>query len=231
MKLKLINKQNEARGTVSFFWKPEKPLSWLPGQYYYYTLPKLNYPDPRGDTRHFTISSSPTEGKLLRLTTRIREESGYKKTLNELPIGSTVEGDGPTGTFIFDENEKTKSHIFLAGGIGITPFRVFIKYSIDKNLKIPMHLIYSNSDSDFTFKEELSEWEKQNPNIKIDFIDSSKEGHLDENLIRKLVPSNYLLSSTYWLVGPSLFINAIEEVLEKLKVSSDNVHSEKFTGY
>src|SRR3989344_6788227 len=159
MQLKLVKKVTEARGTKSFFWEPEKPVDWLPGQYYYFTLPKLNYPDARGATRHITISSSPTEGKLLRLTTRIRQESGYKKTLDTLAIGDVIEGEGPNGTLILDENEKGKSHIFLAGGIGITPFRSFIKYNIDKNLKIPMYLIYSNSvPGEIVFKKELDTW-------------------------------------------------------------------------
>ena len=104
MKLKLIKKILEAKGTKSFFWEPEKTVGYLPGQYYYFTLPALKYPDPKGATRHITISSSPTEGNLLRLTTRIREESGYKKTLDGLPIGAEIEGEGPNGTFVLDQD-------------------------------------------------------------------------------------------------------------------------------
>jgi len=133
MKLALVKKEDVAKGTKSFYWEPEKKVNYLPGQYFYYTLPKLNYDDPRGPTRHFTISSSPTEDNLLRLTTRIRPESAYKKTLDELKIGDTVSGEGPSGTFILDEHEKGP-HVLIAGGIGITPFRSFIKYNIDNNL-------------------------------------------------------------------------------------------------
>jgi ferredoxin-NADP reductase len=231
MKLKLIKKVDEARGTKSFFWKSEGEVDFLPGQYYYFTLPKLNYPDGRGSTRHFTISSSPTEKGLLRLTTRIREESGYKRTLDELDLGTEIEGDGPSGTLILDESEKDKSHIFLAGGIGITPFRVFLKYNIDKNLNIPMHLIFSNSDSDFVFKKELENWQKEHDFIKVDFFDTSKSGHLDDKSIKNLVPESSLSSSTFWVVGPPAFTNAMEEVLDKLKIDSDHIRSEKFTGY
>ena len=87
MQLQLVKKVDEARGTKSFFFNivdgylSEEKLSWEPGQYIYITLPYLNYPDERGDTRHFTISSSPTEGDLIRITIRIRQESGYKKHL------------------------------------------------------------------------------------------------------------------------------------------------------
>ena len=159
MQLQLVKKVDEARGTKSFFFNivdgylSEEKLSWEPGQYIYITLPYLNYPDERGDTRHFTISSSPTEGDLIRITIRIRQESGYKKTLDELPIGSEVEGKGPQGTFLFDS--KIEYNIFLAGGIGITPFRSIIKNVIDdkQKQKTNIHLIYSNSDNDFIFKK------------------------------------------------------------------------------
>ncbi|MBI3283074.1 FAD-dependent oxidoreductase [Candidatus Curtissbacteria bacterium] len=244
MKLKLIKKQDEAKGTKSFFWETESPVSWLPGQYFYYTLPTLKYPDTRGATRHFTISSSPTEGATLRLTTRIREESGFKKTLDELQIGQVLEGQGPEGTFILDENEKEKNHVFLAGGIGITPFRAFIKYNIDKNLQIPMHLIYSNSvPEEIAFRKELEDWAKNYPYIKVAMTiskpEESKEtwsgqiGRIDELKISEFT-GNWELeigNLTWWVVGPPVFIDAMEEVLSKMKISSDKIRSEKFTGY
>ena len=231
MKVKLVKVTQEARGTKSFFWEPNSEIKFLPGQYFYYTLPKLNYPDERGATRHFTIASSPTEGNLLRLTTRTREESGYKKTLNEIKVGETIEGEGPTGTFIFNEKTikegDTKSHVFLAGGIGITPFRSIIKYVTDKKLKTSIHLIYSNSNSEFVFKKELDKW------LNVDYVDTSQSGHLDELKIDKLI-QNYKLkikNCMFWVVGPPAFVSAMEDVLDKLKISSDRIITEKFTGY
>ena len=239
MKLKLIEKRDEAKGTKSFFWEPKKPVTWLPGQYYYFTISGMKYPDSKGNTRHFTISSSPTEGNLLRMTTRIREESGYKKTLDELPIGAEIDGEGPNGTFIPDEN-TTNSNVFIAGGIGITPFRSIIKYVIDKNLKIPIHLIYSNSiPEEITFRNELENWAKTNPNITMDLTishpEESKEpwpgstGRIDDILIQKLISN--IEKSMFWVCGPPPMIDAMEQVLGKIKVTSDRIHSEKFTGY
>lgn len=228
MKASLIKKTDEARSTKSFVFETEKEVTYEPGQYFYLTLPKLEYPDPRGETRHFTISYSPTESKNLQITTRIREESGFKKTLDSLPIGTVVDLEGPTGTFILDENEPGP-HVFIAGGIGITPFRSFIKYAIDKGLKTQMHLIYSNSDSDFVFKNELEAWDKENENIKVDFIDSSKVGHLNEDLLRKLVSD--VNAPTYWIVGPPPMVDAVEKILDEMKVSGDKIRTEKFTGY
>ncbi|MBI4157342.1 FAD-dependent oxidoreductase [Candidatus Woesebacteria bacterium] len=233
MKLKLIKKNNEAKGTVSFFFKPEKKVNWLPGQYFYHTLPKLKYPDPKGATRHFTISSSPTEGNTIRLTTRIRDESGFKQTLNGLQVGAEIEGEGPSGTFILDENEPGP-HVILAGGIGITPFRAIIKYIIDNRLKIPIYLIYSNSaPEEITFKKEFEGWVKKNSNIKIEFVITRKDGRVDESMINNFL-KNWKLqtaSCTFWVCGPPPMVDAMEKALGKMSVSLSQVRSEKFTGY
>lgn len=232
MKVKLIKKQDEAKGTVSFFWEPDKEVKYLAGQYLYYTIPTLKYPDPRGTTRHFTISSSPTEGNILRLTTRIREESGFKKSLNELPIGTVLDGEGPNGVFLFDEKENLTS-VFIAGGIGITPFRSMIKYVADKNLASPVYLIYSNSDNDFVFKKELDEIISSHPNIKIRYVDSSKEGHLDKLKIEKIIENWKLVTGnlTWWLCGPPAMVDAVEKLMAEMKVATNHIRSEKLTGY
>lgn len=233
MKLKLVKKIIEAKGTTSFFFKPEKGLAWLPGQYFYHTLPTLKYPDPKGATRHFTISSSPTEGNLIRLTTRVRDESGFKQTLNELPVGTEIEGEGPSGTFILDENESGP-HVILAGGIGITPFRAIIKYFIDKKFKTPIYLIYSNSTpEETTFKKELETWPKKNPNIHVQFVVTSKDGRVDEGKINKFLEDWKLKigDCTFWVCGPPPMVDAMETVLGKMKVGLGQVRSEKFTGY
>lgn len=240
MKLTLVKKTEVATGTTSFSFKTTKTFSFEAGQYIYITLPKLNYPDERGETRHFTISSSPTESEYITVTTRIREESGYKKTLNEMPIGSVVEARGPHGTFILPiHSSQFTVHCFLAGGIGITPFRSMIKYNVDKKLGIPMYLIYSNSDSEFVFKNELDKWQEENKNIKIEFVDTSAIGHIDKLKILKFI-ANWKLTTksgslfencAFSVIGPNTFVNAMEEILTKLQIPEDNIKSEKFTGY
>lgn len=232
VKLKLIKIEDEAKGTKSFFWKPERAINFLPGQYCYLTLPFLKYPDSRGATRHFTISSSPTEGDLLRVTTRIREESGYKKTLAELPIGAEVEAEGPAGTFTFSKSE-TGCHIFLAGGIGITPFRSMIKHVSDNSLPLAVYLIYSNSDSDFVFKDEIDATAATHQNVKVQYIATGTQGRLDELEIQKILKGwgCSLKNCTWWVCGPPAMIDAMEKVLGKLKITPDRIRSEKFTGY
>src|SRR3989338_4141605 len=157
---RLVSTTIEAQDTMTFKWDTDKKVTYFPGQFMYFTIPTLIYPDKRGNTRHFTLSSSPTE-KYISNTTRIRKESGYKQTLAQLKKGDKIEVEGPSGTFIVDEEEKGP-HVFIAGGIGITPFRSMLKYKMDKNLKYNVQLIYSNSIPELiAFRKEIEEWDKK----------------------------------------------------------------------
>jgi ferredoxin-NADP reductase len=245
MKLKLVNKKLEATDTYSFYWEPKKRINYLPGQYFYFTLPKMDKPDYRGPTRDFTLSSSPTEGNLLRFTTRIRDESEFKQTLIKLQLGSFIEAEGPNGTFIVDEKEPGP-HVFIAGGIGITPFRSIIKYQIDKKLSSKIILLYSNTTPDLiSFEKELKSWTINNQNIKLVMTITQPDeslpaqtgktkwsgltGRINEKLIEKT--SKGLKNPTYWIAGPPPMVTAMELLLQKLKIPSDKIRSDKFTGY
>jgi len=239
MRAILVEKNQEAGATFSYFLKTEKDIKYLPGQYIYLTLPKLNHPDPRGATRQFTISSSPTEGSYIAITTRARKESGFKNTLNELPLGSSVEINGPNGEFVFYDNDKGP-YIFLAGGIGITPFRSIIKYVVDKHLNTKITLIYSNSlSSQIAFKEELENLCKANQNIKMvititDPHETKWQGEkrrIDADLILAHVKKETIPSSTFWICGSPAMVSAMEEVVKNLGVNSKQILVDKFTGY
>lgn len=240
MKFTLKSRHQEAKDTYTYIFAGDHNFTYLPGQYIYLTLPKLNYSDSRGATRHFTLSSSPTEKYIYSITTRIRKESGYKQTLFSLDNGAVLEAEGPNGDFVLDAQRKS-NQVFLAGGIGITPFRSIIKYQIDNRFYTPIHLIYSNSTAEeITFKDELLSWAKYD-NFKLDLTVSHADsrsnkwngltGRIDGAMIKHLVADNLISKSTYWLCGPPPFVRAMEEILRKLPVKSSQIISEKFTGY
>lgn len=228
MLLKLSKVIDELSDVKSFFWEADEKFDFVAGQYFYYTLPKLNYDDIRGATRHFTLSNSPTENEFLRLTTKFPSPmSGFKKTLLELKVGDEIEGRGPQGTFQLD-TKTARQQVMIAGGIGITPFRSMIKYSFDKKLDLP-YLIYSNSDENFAFGDEL----KEMLGDKLILYDSSTSGHIDSMKIVKFI-ENWKLkieNCDWYIVGPPKFVDAIEMALEQLGVVGGKIQSEKFTGY
>ena len=218
MKLKLINKKEEGEGIWSFGFERPAKFDYKPGQYIYITLPKLNYSDSRGATRHFTLSSSPTETELT-ITTIIRPESGFKKTLLETPINTELEADGPQGEFFLDKATNTPQ-VFLAGGIGITPFYSMIKFQIDNHFHTPLTLIYSAKTADrLVFKNDFDTWTKSGL--------LSWQG-LTEQINETFLSKYDLTKSEVWVCGPPAMVTDVEKMAKGL---AKRVYSEKFTGY
>jgi ferredoxin-NADP reductase len=232
MKLKLVSKINEAKDTKSFIFKPAQKLEFEPGQYIYLTLPELKFPDTRGNVRQFTISSSPDEQNI-RITTRMRKESGYKMTLNSLAIGSEVKGEGPHGSFVFT-NHKLPSQVFLAGGIGITPFESYLEHTAKSELSHPTYLIYSDSNlEDFTFKNNLDNLALNNSQLKIRYVVTSKEGRINSRLFTSIIENWKLEIRNFavYVVGPPNMVRGMEAMLTELQIPNEKIHTEKFTGY
>ena len=105
--------------------------------------------DSRGNRRYFTISSSPTESEIRIGIKFYQNSSSFKKTLLNLKTGDKVLAGSLSGDFTI-ANTKEKKFVFVAGGIGITPFRSILKYLIDNNVKKDIILLYSNK-----LKEEI----------------------------------------------------------------------------
>ena len=107
MKLTLVAKRREADDVSSFLFTSETPLSWRPGQFLHYRLPHADA-DERGTTRYFTIASAPFEREIM-LTTRFARDrsSSFKRALQQLPPGATVDVDPPDGDFVIDDRGET----------------------------------------------------------------------------------------------------------------------------
>lgn len=154
MKLKLIKKQPVADNMIMFWFEPEAPVSYIAGQYIELHLPHEN-PDERKTRRWFTLSSSPTE-KLLAITTRFHKDrvSTFKQKLRSLEIGDEVSILLPMGDFVLPKDESLPL-VFVAGGIGITPFRSILKYLTDTKESRQIKLIYAVKNRNETAFEEL----------------------------------------------------------------------------
>lgn len=216
MILKVLDKK---KGSNCFSLILEKPknFSFYPGQYLDI---ELLANDPLGNVRAFTISSSPTEDFLM-ITTK-KGISKFKKALEKLRAGDKISTSHPAGTFTLDE---TESAVFLAGGIGSTPFRSMLKYAVDQKLSTPITLIYSNSDNDFLFKKELNLWQKQYPSLTIHYVVTGRDGRLDQEKFSRVT------DSIYYLAGPPKMVDDFEKMLLMLGVDSTNIRTDRFDGY
>jgi hypothetical protein len=150
--LKLKEKIKIADNTYNFIFDSDKKLNFKPGQYLEWTLPHEKT-DNRGMRRYFTVASSPTEKEIIMGVKFYNKPSSYKQSLMSLEKGWVIVASQLAGDFILPE-DKNKKLVFIAGGIGITPFRSMIKYLADKNEKRDIVVFYSNNSvQDIAYKE------------------------------------------------------------------------------
>ena len=146
--------------------KLEEEVNFKSGQYIFVTLPKLLYPDERGAKRQFSINNAPSLKNQIIISTRL-SESGFKKTLNELPLKSVVELGPIAGAFVLPDN-TSRPLVLIAGGIGITPYMSMLRHIQKNNLSYNITLVYSNRNQASTaFLDELQLMATQLSNFKL----------------------------------------------------------------
>jgi ferredoxin-NADP reductase len=225
MKLKLAARKTESPGVKSLIFKPEKPLAWKAGQYLHYVL---NHPstDDRGSDRWFTNSAAPFE-RHVRITTRFADSKGstFKKTLKALKIGDTIEFSSLEGDFIV--TDARKDYVFIAGGIGITPFRSILKQAEHEGKKLRVQMLYANRKHVAAYKKEFDAMAKRNPHLKIHYLFHPRR--IDEPTVRELIPD--LKKPLFYVSGPEPMVESVGKMLQKIGVPKNHLKQDWFPGY
>ena len=224
MKLTLRTIKPEAGDILSFIFTPERTLRWQAGQYLHYTL---NHPQPddRGVQRYFSIASAPHE-KLVMLTTRFAPKgSSFKRALKKLQPGDVIDAGEKGGDFVLDH--RRKKFVFIAGGIGITPFRAILLALAHHRKPLNLQLLYASRNPDFPYRKELATLQKRHPGFRIDYVVSPKK--LDEKTIARLVPD--LAKPVFYVSGPEPMVASVDQALKKLGVTKQRIKNDFFPGY
>lgn len=222
MKLYLKTQREQFAGVHSFFFQPEEPFLWTPGQYMHYVLEHENA-DDRGTERWFTISSAPFEHDIV-ITTRIDDEhsSSFKTALMSLKKGDVISADGPKGKFVLQDGGH---HVFIAGGIGITPFRSMLAQLDHDGTTTNIDLLWSNRDKNFVYGNEIDAIASRYRTLKVTkFVDQRIE---KEDLETYLNDS----SAIFYVSGPEPMVEVYKKLLEEAAVEESRLMTDDFPGY
>jgi len=208
---------------------------FTPGQYVRMILPHKS--DDRGTSRYFTISSSPQEKKFLIFTIRIFDSS-FKRTLHDLKPGNLVQFFGPMGWFILPEHEPLEK-VFLAGGIGVTPFHSLLQHLKNEKLKEPITLFISfKKKEEIIFFDDLQKITKKNNKIRVIYTLTQEKGVSDwageVGRVTGAMFAKYQIDiqkPVFYVVGSPNMVAGTRDLLFELGIDEERIQVEDFTGY
>lgn len=235
--LTLEEKREVSTDIYDFVFKPERALRFAPGQYLEWTLAH-DRSDGRGNRRYFTIASSPTEWKVHLGVKFYEPSSSFKKHLLEMNPGEKILAGQLAGDFTLPR-DPDKKLVFIAGGIGITPFRSMIKYITDADERRDAILFYSNRTV-----EELAYWDvfaeaeaKWGLKTVYAITDPAKpipehngySGRIDAKLIETNVPD--YRERTFYISGTHAMVSTFKKTLHELGVPRTQIKTDFFPGF
>lgn len=227
----LRRREQVAEGTFAFHFDKPAGFSHQAGQNAIFSLIDPKETDAAGTSRPFTIASAPHERELM-IATRMRD-SAFKRTLGAAPIGTKLHIDGPAGVMVLHEDEKRPA-VFLAGGIGITPFLAMARDAEARLLPHQLLLFYSNRrPQDAAFLAELKRMQNRNFRMVATMTEApdwkGEKRMISRELLAEHVPD--VSAPIYYFAGPPGMTMAVQGMLKDLGVGEDDMRSEEFYGY
>lgn len=196
-------------------------MEFLPGQFVFLSIQD----DVIGREEHpFTISSSPKDTQL-RLS--IRQTGDYTKKLPLLKPGTEVKVYGPYGVFGEKSITKKKEDVWIAGGIGVTPYLSLLRYYSVAGLNKNVWMFYSSrAGADKIYSDEISRLAENQKNFRIYRNADFGGKRLTAEFIEKTVGS--LKDRQIFLCGPEQMVQDLWEQFLDLGVKPRNIIFEEF---
>lgn len=237
MPVRLRRREDIANGTMAFHFDKPAGFAFKPGQAIDLVLADPAVAGTESARHAFSLVSAPHE-EVLVVATRMRG-SAYKEALARLPIGGMAAIEGPFGSLAL-HNKAERAAVFIAGGIGITPFMSMLRHAAHARLPQRLVLLYSNRrPEDSAYLAELQRLEGDHPAFRLvatmtDMAASGQPwmgetGLVDAALLKRATEG--LPDPVYYVVGPPAMVGAMRSTLEAAGVDSDDIRSEEFYGY
>ena len=222
MRVVFDHAEDEAADIKTFFFRSHKPVEYEAGQFIELTM-------SGGDKHWFTLSSAP-EDELLSITTR-RSTSAFKQALWALQPGETVPMAAPMGDFVLPK-DTARPLIFVAAGLGITPFHSICRHLANTHEDRPIRFFYAVSlERDIIF---LDTFDKLGLHVTIFVTEPTaawggERGHITAEQIIEL--SQPTAESLIYVAGPEPMVEQLRKDLITKKIASEQIVGDYFPGY
>jgi len=235
--VRLQRREEVALGTMAFHFSKPAGFDFKPGQAIELALADAAVAGTDNARHAFSIVSAPHQDELV-VTTRMRD-SPFKNALARLPVGGSAEVDGPFGSLTL-HNKADRPAVFIAGGIGITPFMSMLRHATHAGLPHRIVLLYSNRrPEEAAFLAELQRLEGENPKFRLVATMTQMQasylpwmgetGKIDAALLKRVTAD--LANPVCYVAGPPAMVAAMRSTLESAGFDGDDIRSEEFYGY
>ncbi len=234
--LSLKERRKLAPDIYEFVFHNERRLRFKPGQYMEWTLPH-DRADSRGNRRFLTLSSSPTEREVKIGVKFHSRPSSFKRGLLSMKKGERIAAGHLAGDFVLPD-DKAEKVAFIAGGIGITPFKSMIKYMLDTGDRRAVVVLYANRRVEDIAYDGLLEQAAERLGVRtvhiltdLRQVPSSwdgRTGHIDEDLIAEEVPD--YRDRIFFVSGPPDMVAAAKKAIARLGVKRNRIRTDYFPG-
>ena len=190
-----------------------------PGQFAFVTFDRTEGAHP------FTIASAPQPGSQ-QITFQIKALGDYTRTLSQrLHAGQPVCIEGPYGRLDYRKGRRNATQVWVAGGIGVTPFLAWLESMKQTPVTTPiqMHYCVRNAASD-PFAQRIQALCDTLPNVSLHLHDASLHQHLR---IQDIVTDNDN-KLDLWFCGPSGLAKHLRTGLKQLGRRGVTFHQEAF---
>lgn len=221
----------ESEHIATFFFRPEKPVQYTAGQFIELTLAHENA-DDRGDRRWFTLSSSPN-AELISITTKLMPEGGstFKNVLRALSRGAAVKISDPMGDFVLPKLIQTPL-IFVAGGIGVTPFHSILSWLGETNEVRPINLLYAVDNEEEIIFQETFDKANVSATVVVNHATPAWGGERGLITAEKIIGLEKPSEDTLiYISGPEPMVEQLEKDLKKAGVLQHQLVLDFFPNY
>jgi ferredoxin-NADP reductase len=225
--------EQSAVDCYDFVFRSPRKFAFEAGQYLEWTL-DLDRADSRGNRRYFTVASAPTEDRLRLGVKFYPRSSAFKQALGQMRPGSTIHASQLAGDFTLPAKTDTKI-AFLAGGIGITPFRSMLQYLIHRREIRPIVVLYGvETLHDVAYGDVLiAAKRKLGIGTVLAVAQEPTHGHyqgyIDARLIRLAIPD--YRERIFYVSGPQAMVKAMRKMLVAMGVRRSKIKVDYFPGF
>lgn len=200
-------------------------IHFEPGEFAW--LQVENNPEISREPHPFSIASDPA---LHEVRFAIRQSGDYTRTLSRLRTGDAVRLYGPYGEFTSYQLDEFKKQVWIAGGIGVTPFLSMLRHERNNGDAKSIWFFYSaKTAGDLAYADELREIAAgAEDRLHVILHATDQDGFLDrDRLAREVGPE--LRACAVLLCGPMPMMLAMKKAVVAEGVPSEHVFFEDFS--